>query len=189
MTVCDGSSYWRWWCYLVLLVWRGLTLPPPPSGYLWEQCTDIGGALLRPEDWSFRRLSSGGKLAYFITKSAWEPEQPFDVGLTFNVLFDVPSQSGLPPTAFAKRFVGRAAAVHQVERTWTNEMGPFKAEGIVYSGRGASMRFQVLQSGHSQRQDRDGVFGDRSRHQRLVGESEWSVIEPTVKKMLIDDVY
>ena len=184
----------RWLLVLAMVVLlgapgvAGLDLPPPPSGYLWEQCTDIGGALLRPEDWSFRRLSSGGKLAYFITKSAWEPEQPFDVGLTFNVLFDVPSQSGLPPTAFAKRFVGRAAAVHQVERTWTNEMGPFKAEGIVYSGRGASRGFKFYNL---------VIANDKTGTAYLVifeapetsWESEWSVIEPTVKKMLIDDVY
>ena len=165
-----------------------LELPQAPDGYAWEECSDIGGALLRPEHWSFRRHSDAGELAYFITKEPWDPPQPIDVGLTFNVVFGIPGQSGMPPTEFAKRFVARAAEAHQTERTWTNEMGPFKAEGIVYSGTGELKGFKFFNL---------IIANDKTGTAYLVifeapeasWDAEWEAIEPTIQRLYIDDEY
>ena len=162
--------------------------PQPPSGYTWEECNDIGGALLRPDSWFFRRVADGSQLAYFITKEAWEPPRSFDVGFTFNVIFDIPGRLGMPPTEYGERFVARAAERRQVERTWSHEMGPFKAHGIVYLGVGENSGFKFFNLVIAN--DKTGtVYLAIFEAPESGWDAEWQVIEPTIQRLGIDDEF
>lgn len=148
---------------------------------------DVGGALLRPTAWHFRRVEDGRKLAYFITKSAWSPD-PFDVGLTMNVLRDTPGRFGVSPSQFAAQYVTNASQTLEVERTWSRDLGPFKAQGLVYLGAGASAGFKFYNL---------IVANDKTGTAYLIifeapvaeWAEHWRMIEPTVQKLYLDDIY
>lgn len=163
-------------------------LPPAPAGYEWARCPDIGGALLVPDGWSFRRVAAGDGLAYFITKRPWEPPASFETGLTFNVLWDVPGKTGLSPVEYGRRYVDAAKSTEDVVRSWETQLGPFNAFGLVFKGDGEDegFTFYHLVIGN----DRTGTaFLVLFEAPTSDWEADWKTIEPTVQRMLIDDEY
>lgn len=166
-----------------------IDVPPPPEGYQWEQCPDIGGALLRPDRWHFKRYAEGDRLAYFITPEAWSPPAAFEVGLTFNVIWDVPEKKGISPSQMATNLVENALRHADVESSWAHELGPFKSHGVIYVQREEGLediRVHALTIGN----DKTGTAYVLLFEAPVSEWDEyWNAIEPSVEKLLIDDEY
>ena len=60
-------------------------LPPPPSGFSWQEVPELKAAFLKPSGWFFKREKQEGTLAYFITKEDIDRNGRFQTGLTVNV--------------------------------------------------------------------------------------------------------
>ena len=164
-----------------------LDLPAPPRGYAWQECPDVKGALLVPDGWHFRRLEAEeGKLAYFITRKPFEPPKPFDVGLTFNVVRDVPGKLGTDPSGFAQQFIGSITASYPKARTWQTALGPFVGYGAIYQGAKGDTAYQFYNLVLTN--DKTGTaFLLVFEAPAADWEREWATIEPVVKRLAIDD--
>lgn len=169
---------------LVLLIGpaaAALDLPAPPSGYAWQECADIKGALLVPDGWHFKRLedAKSGKLAYFITPTPWQPPQQITHGLTFNILREVPGGSA---RAFAERYVAEMAASTGSPQTWKTDSGSFTGHGIIYSD-GASQIFNLVLAN-----EKTGTAFLVTFESPLERWSQaWNRIQPVVRQLMIDD--
>ena len=164
-----------------------LDLPAPPRGYAWQKCPDVKGALLVPEGWHFRRLEAeDGKLAYFITREPFVPPTPFDVGLTFNVVLDVPQKMGTNPSGFAQQFIGTITSSYSKARTWQTALGPFTGYGVIYQASKEETPFQFYSLVLAN--DETGTaFVVTFEAPVAEWERQWATIEPVVKRLAIDD--
>lgn len=164
-----------------------LDLPAPPRGYSWQECADIRGALLVPEGWHFRRLESeDGKLAYFITRERFEPPTSFAVGLTLNVVRDVPGKMGTNPSGFAQQLIGTISSSYPKARTWQTALGSFIGHGAIYqaSKEGKAFQFYNLVLANDKTGTAYVVIFEAPAAD---WEREWATIEPVVKRLAIDD--
>ncbi len=163
-----------------------LDLPAPPRGYSWQECPDVKGALLVPDGWHFRRLEAEGKVAYFITPEPFEPSRPFDVGLTFNVVQEVPQKVGKDPSGFARQLIGTITSSYPKARTWETDLGSFRGYGVIYQTSKEAAEVQLYKM---------VVTNDETGTAFLVSfeapvaewERRWATIEPVVKQLAIDD--
>ncbi len=109
-----------------------MELPAPPAGYRWESCPEIRGALLRPDDWYFKKRIDGDKRAYYVSKEDIDADGGFTTGLTMVALINHGDKNGVPAAEFARNYVINAArSAHVRKSPWTNRMGPFVAHGVV----------------------------------------------------------
>jgi hypothetical protein len=104
-----------------------MELPPPPSGFAWQEIPEIKAAFLRPNGWFFKREEQKGTLAYFITKEDIDKNSKFDTGLTVNV-FHLKKDSAVERSA---KLVDQLAADNHVDK-WAREIGPFREFGCSY---------------------------------------------------------
>ena len=103
-----------------------IDLPPPPSGFTWQEIPELKAAFLRPNGWFFKREESKGTLAYFITKENIEAGGEFQTGLTINV-FRLKKESAVER---GKSFIDQLANRKHGEK-WAKELGPFKEFGCL----------------------------------------------------------
>lgn len=107
-------------------------MPPPPSGYRWQACPEIKGALLRPDGWHFRKHIDGDKRAYFISKEDLDVVDEFTTGLTFYALVGHARKNGISASGFAENYIRNATSSSHVRKApWTRSMGPFVSHGVV----------------------------------------------------------
>src|SRR6266850_7673678 len=90
------------------------SLPPPPSGFSWQQFPPIKSALLKPDGWYFKQSKKGQTDAFFITKEDIDKAGAFKTGLTLNCIRDVLKKSGKSPSVYAASLADAAAAKHQL---------------------------------------------------------------------------
>lgn len=163
-----------------------LDLPAPPRGYTWHECPDVKGALLVPDGWHFRRLEAEGKVAYFVTPEPFEPPQPFDVGLTFNVVRDVERKMGKNPTGFAKQYIGTITSSYPNARTWESTLGAFTGYGAIYHANKETTSYQIYNMVLTN--DATGTAYVVTFEAPVADwERQWATIEPVVKRLAIDD--
>jgi hypothetical protein len=103
-----------------------IDLPPPPTGFTWQEIPELKAAILRPDGWFFRREQNKGTLAYFITKENIEKNGEFQTGLTVNV-FRLKKDTAVEK---GKDFIEQLATKKHGEK-WTREVGPFKEFGCL----------------------------------------------------------
>ena len=176
---------------LVALIWIpsfafSLDLPKPSAGYSWTECPEIKGALLVPDGWSFRRVASEDKLAYFVTEEAFQPPQTFDVGVTVNVIRDVPAKMSKQPSIFAKEYVELAAKSNSEAKTWTTTSGTFVSHGVLYVGVGNKLGFKFYNLIIAN--DRTGTAYSVTFEAPTVDwDRKWQVVEQVLKQLALDD--
>jgi hypothetical protein len=86
-------------------------LPPPPDGFDWQWCEEVGVGLLRPKQWHFKQGAKGDTNGYFLTKEKIDPakgSEGFETGLTMNVISGIRKKNGENPSDFAIKFVREA---------------------------------------------------------------------------------
>jgi hypothetical protein len=103
-----------------------IELPPPPSGFTWQEIPELKAAFLRPNGWYFKREEEKSTLAYFITQQNIDKEHRFQTGLTVNV-FRLKKD---PAVERAKNLIDQIAASKHVE-SWSEEVGPFREFGCL----------------------------------------------------------
>lgn len=106
--------------------------PAAPAGYEWQECPEIKGALLRPDGWFFKKETGRDSIAYFVSKENIDAAGEFTTGLTMNVLQNVDTIMGSPPSIYAEELIAEAARSSDVRNApWTHRMGPFLSHGVV----------------------------------------------------------
>jgi hypothetical protein len=111
---------------LVVCTITAIDVPPPPTGFTWQEISELKAALLRPNGWFFKRQENKGTLAYFITKENIEINGQFQTGLTVNV-FRLKKDRAVEK---GKRFIEDLATRKHAEK-WAQEAGPFKEFGCL----------------------------------------------------------
>lgn len=101
-------------------------LPPPPTGFAWQEIRELKAALLRPSGWFFQREETKGTLAYFITKESIANGGEFQTGLTVNVFRHKKDNA----VDSAKNFIDQLSAKKHGEK-WAKDVGPFKEFGCL----------------------------------------------------------
>ncbi|MEM6793712.1 MAG: hypothetical protein AAF725_06995 [Acidobacteriota bacterium] len=167
---------------------QGQDLPAPPDGYSWEKCSDIDGALLRPDSWSFRRVATDGSLSYYLTPKAWEPPAPLGTGFTLSVFFNVPAKFGRPPAEFARGFIENAKRIYGGEELGTSAMGPLEGQSVTYLGKGNTAETKFFN--RIAANDETGtVFLVVFEGPQASWESDWKTIEPTIQQIVFGEGY
>lgn len=106
--------------------------PPAPAGYQWQECPEIKGALLRPDNWYFRKEVSADTIAYFISEENTRTDGEFFTGFSMNVLKGVDRIMGAPPSRYAEELVAEAArSSHVRKKPWIRRMGPFVSHAVI----------------------------------------------------------
>jgi hypothetical protein len=110
--------------------------PTPPGGYSWAAFEETKSAFLKPDGWFLKKTKNGDTWGYFITKEDIDKEGKFVTGLTVNIIPDIPRKKGMSAGQYALTFIKTAAESKEVvKQPWANEMGPFKAYGVVLLNR------------------------------------------------------
>ncbi|HDP89577.1 MAG TPA: hypothetical protein ENN42_06425 [Thioalkalivibrio sp.] len=113
---------------------EGPELPPAPQGYSWKQLEPVDAHVLIPEGWHFRQEENDGTLAYFVTETAIEPGELFDVGLSVNVVPQLKARTRQhdAPT-YAQAYIQQCARTHAGAEAWQFEQAPFVGYGCEFT--------------------------------------------------------
>ncbi|QQL45422.1 type IV pilus assembly protein FimV [Sulfuriroseicoccus oceanibius] len=107
-----------------------LELPEHP-GFSWWRIPELKGAILVPEGWHTKAHPSDESLAYFITKSEIDDDNPsFDTGLSLNVFLKAKETLGKDALKWATDYRRTAASKGKVLESWEKARGPFKSLGL-----------------------------------------------------------
>lgn len=111
--------------------WAPSELKPIP-GYVVQNLEPLGGEILRPENWHFRRLMNDDALAFQIAKEDISNGGEFETGLTINLVKDVTKKSRVSPSIYAAYFIkDKLKNAELVTRDASRRDGDFLREGIL----------------------------------------------------------
>ena len=118
--------------FILVAQLSALELPSPPTGFSWQECNEIKGAFLKPQNWHFKKVIKESSMAYFITKENIDKAGMFETGMSLNVIKNIDKKMNMTPTMYAVEFAKAAKNQHTFLDTWSRNMGPFKSIGFVY---------------------------------------------------------
>ena len=102
--------------------------PPAPGGFSWRDLPDIGGAILMPDGWFFKRVAKGSTASYFVSVENIDQRGRFVTGLSLNVL---PRLKAHAAESFAKGSSASVAAKSDVIKSWHTSDGVLRRYGTL----------------------------------------------------------
>ena len=100
---------------------HAIDLSKAPSGFTWQEVPELKAAFLKPYGWFFKRESSKGPMAYFITQEDLSKNGEFATGLTVNV-FHLGDKTAVER---GKAIINQMASQHHVNAQ-ARTLGPFQ---------------------------------------------------------------
>ncbi|CAM2070247.1 hypothetical protein SCOR_33050 [Sulfidibacter corallicola] len=167
------------------------SMPPPPSGYTWQQFSEINSAFLKPNGWFFKHEQRGSAHVYVISQESVLEHGSFTTGLTLQVIKFIQKKEGLPASVFAIRM---AQAINESsENTILSSAdlgtGPFKAFGIRYRNAPVVGEPIIVHQNYIANDKRDTLFIVTFESPEKEWANAWAIGEKILKQFLIDDEY
>jgi hypothetical protein len=101
----------------------------PADEYTSKECPAIKATLAVPKGWTFLELKTPEEsgVSYLITKEKVDNEyDPFQTGLSLNVIKSVKEQTEMDPSEYAKTLLAESQEKDESSKTETSEEAPFK---------------------------------------------------------------
>jgi len=163
-----------------------LDLPPAPDGYTWERCPAAKGALLKPDGWHFAAATGTDSAVYYVAKQALD-SQHVGTSLTLTVLPNSPETRAMPASEYINTFIRHHSRRLEIFKDWRADFGDLTAHGQI-TNENPSLALGKRRWTF--------VFGNSRTGTLLIyifeapfadWEQDWTVIEPVISQLLIDD--
>lgn len=153
-----------------------------PVGFSWQADEATHVELLKPDGWFVRSETQGDTSAIFITREEIRPPEPFQTGLSLNVVHGVRQKTGVASSTYARTLLEQIATKHERLLEFANDDNGFANAGLRVA---TASPAKVIHYYAVSDDRRDLLFLFVFESPKEDWEAAWSIGEPMLKQIRI----